>query len=109
MTREFIITSTFDKRWEKLNLDDDDLQELQNYIMKNFIPGDTIQRTGGAIKLRWALAHKGKSGGIRIIYADIPHLSHTHMLLCYDKNEQDDLTDEQKKQVKKLIQTLKGE
>ena len=109
MVREFISTSVFDKRWYSLNLTDDDLRELQNLIMKNPSAGDIIVGTGGAKKTRYAIPGKGKSGGARIIYADITLKRIVYLLLCYGKNEQDDLTDSQKKQIEKLIKTIKGE
>ena len=91
-----------------MNLTDDDLQELENFIMQNPDFGDTIKGTGGAIKLRWFLQDKGKRGGIRVIYTDMPRNAHVHLLLCYGKSKQDDLTDKQKKQLKSLIEILKG-
>lgn len=109
MLRTFITTSVFDKHWDALSLTDDNLQELQNFIMTNFFPGDIIKGTGGAIKLRWNLQNKGKRGGIRIIYADIAHKEHTHLLLCYAKSKQEDLTYKQKQQLKALIKELYGE
>ena len=110
MTREFIRTTYFDKRWNEMNLIDEDLRELEKHIMDNPGVGDIIQGTGGAIKLRWALqgSDKGKSGGIRVIYVDLTHKAHIHLLLCYPKSKQEDLTYEQKKQLKQLISTLKG-
>ena len=109
MIREFIMTPTFDRRWENLNLNDDDLQELQNYIMKNPNAGDVIPDTGGAIKLRWLLGNRGKRGGVRIIYADIVRKARTHLLICYSKNEQDNISNEQKKQLREVMKKLKGE
>ena len=109
MTRTFISTSVFDKRWSKLNLSDDDLYNLQLFIMNNPSAGDIIVGTGGATKLRYPLPGKGKSGGVRVIYTDITHKSKTYLLLCYGKNEIDDLTDVQKKQLEIYIKTIKGE
>jgi len=109
MKRTFISTSVFDKRWFGLNLSDDDLYDLQLFIMNNPTAGDVIVGTGGAIKLRYALPEKGKSGGVRVIYTDITHINKTYLLLCYGKSEQDDLTSAQKKQLEKLIKTIKGE
>ena len=34
MTRTFITTTIFDKRWIELGLSDDDLRELENYLME---------------------------------------------------------------------------
>jgi len=86
-----------------------DLLELQSHIMKNTYAGDVIIGTGGARKIRYALPHKGKSGGARVIYVDIVYKKHTHLLLCYPKGKQEDLTEEQKKLVKQLTRALKGE
>ena len=33
MKREFIYTAIFDRMWKELGLADDDLQELENFIM----------------------------------------------------------------------------
>ena len=108
MTREFIITSVYDKLWVRLGLTDDDLRDLQNLLMINPAAGDIIQGTGGARKIRFTLSNIGKSGGVRIIYTDITHLKRIYLLLCYPKSQQDDLSHDQKKQVKALIETLKG-
>jgi hypothetical protein len=109
MIRQFIETTIFTKRWNEMGLNEDDLLELQSYIMKNSHAGNIIIGTGGARKIRYALPHKGKSGGARVIYVDIIHKKHIHLLLCYPKGKQEDLTEEQKKLIKQLITTLKGE
>ena len=109
MVRQFVETTVFTKRWNEMGLNDDDLIELQSHIMKNTRAGDVMTGTGGARKIRYALPHKGKSGGARIVYVDIVHKKHIHLLLCYPKGKQEDLTEEQKKIVKQLARTLKGE
>ena len=111
MTREFIRTTYFDKYWDEMKLSDDDLRELENHLLKNPGTGDVISGAGGAIKLRWALPSnaRGKSAGIRIIYVDLAHKKHTHLLLCYPKTRKENLTAEQKQYLKKLIAILKGE
>ena len=109
MTREFIMTTVYDKLWDRLGLTDEDLGELQSVLLKNPASGDIIQGTGGARKIRFALLNIGKSGGIRVIYIDLAHKAHTHLLLSYPKSKQDDLTEDQKKQLKQAIKILKGE
>jgi len=106
MTREFIETPIFQKRWGELGLTDDDLRELQNLIMENPSAGRIIQDTGGARKIRFALQGTGKSGGARVIYIDILNLEHLHLLLCYPKSAQDSLTHEQKKLVKAVVKDI---
>jgi mRNA-degrading endonuclease RelE of RelBE toxin-antitoxin system len=107
--RTFIETSVFTKRWQELELTDKDLQEFQSFLLKNPEAGDVIQGTNGARKVRFALTDKGKRGGVRIIYVDIIRREHIHLLLCYAKAKQEDLTTVQKKQIKTLVHELKGE
>lgn len=106
MTRAFIHTSIFDKRWEELNLFDNDLWELQEFILQNPGVGDIISGTGGAIKLRWALPNKGKRGGIRIIYIDLIKFEKIYLLTCYLKSKQDNLTDNEKSAIKNTIKRI---
>jgi len=109
MEREFASTKVFDKLWGELGLTDDDMRKLETQIIETLPPRDIIIGTGGAAKTRYALHGKGKSGGARVIYTDVKHKKTTYLLLCYPKDEQEDLTSEQKKQLKTLIKTLKGE
>ena len=109
MIRQFIETTIFTRRWDELGLDDYDLMELQSHIARNPHAGDVIIGTGGARKIRYALPHKGKSGSARIVYVDIIHKKHIHLLLCYPKGKQENLTMEQIKLVRHLTKTLKEE
>jgi len=108
MKREFIMTIVFDKQWNELGLTDDDLSRLQIELMTNPAIGDIINGTNGARKARFALAGKGKSAGIRVIYIDIVLKEQVYMILCYPKSRQDNLTNEQRKRVKELVEALKG-
>ena len=106
MTREFIMTQVFDKRWDELSLGDEDLQELQNHIMQNPDIGDIIQGTGGLTKLRWNLPNTGKSGGIRVLY--INYISQKTIVLvnCYSKSEKDNISEKEKTEYKKIIKAI---
>ena len=61
MEREFISLDIFNKLWEDLGLDDNNLKDLQEYLCLNPEAGNIIQHTGGVRKLRWSLRNKGKS------------------------------------------------
>ena len=106
---QFVETTAFTKRWSGLGLDEDDLLELQKRLMENPMVGDIIVGTGGARKVRFALPHKGKSSGARIIYVDILYDKQIHLLLCYAKAKQETLTDEQKSQLRSVIKAIKEE
>ena len=49
-------------------LTDDEYMGLQGFLLKNPETGKVVPGTGGVRKLRWGMARKGKSGGVRIIY-----------------------------------------
>lgn len=71
--------------------------------------GDLIPGTGGVRKLRFAPEGRGKSGAFRVIYyvldGDTPILA----LLIYGKNEQVNLTSDQKKAMKRMAEDMKKE
>jgi len=108
MTREFIMTTVFDRLWDKQGLSDDDLLRLQIDLMTNPKTGDIIKGTDGARKMRFALYDTGKRGGIRIIYIDLETKEQIYLILCYTKSRQDNLTSEQRETVRGLVNTLKG-
>jgi mRNA-degrading endonuclease RelE of RelBE toxin-antitoxin system len=66
--------------------------------------GTIIRGSGGLRKLRWSIPGKGKSGGVRIIYYWAKPKEIILMLLIYSKKEQDDLSNEQLKILKSLVE-----
>ena len=109
MVSQFVETTIFTRRWHELGLTATDLFELQIRLINNPTAGDLIVGTGGARKIRFALQHKGKRGGARIIYVDVLHDEQIHLLLCYTKAKKETLTDDQKKQLKAIIKAIKEE
>ena len=106
MTREFVMTEFFDAYWKKLNLTDDDLKDFQNFLLEDPERGDIIKNTGGVRKVRWQLGKKGKSGGIRCIYMDFEIKKTIYLLMAYPKSVKEDLTEKEKKNLKKLVKDL---
>lgn len=109
MRRAFVLTPGFEKSWVAMNLGDDELRELQNLLIKNPEAGDVIQGTGGARKVRVPLDGRGKSGGGRVIYVDVVVRERIYLLMAYPKNMQTDLSPDQKKMVRKVVETIKEE
>lgn len=109
MTRKFIYTMSFRKSWEAMGLSDQDLVTLEKVLLQNPQIGDVIQGTGGARKMRIQLEGRGSSGGGRVIYVDIYEKEHLYLLLAYPKNVQADLTPDQKKAIRKIIEEIKKE
>ena len=109
MTRKFIYTAPFRKCWKAMGLDDDSLLILEAALLENPQLGDVIEGTGGARKMRIQLEGRGKSGGGRVIYLDVYEREHLYLLFAYPKNVQDDLTPDQKKAVRKMIEEIRKE
>ena len=92
-----------------MGLTDDDLKTLENILLENPQRGDVIQGSGGARKLRIQLDAKGKSGGGRVLYLDVFEKEKLYLLFAYPKNVQEDLTAEQKKAIRALVDAIKKE
>ncbi|BAF71661.1 type II toxin-antitoxin system RelE/ParE family toxin [Sulfurovum sp. NBC37-1] len=103
----FIESKLFEKLREKY-LEDENYRQLQNFLLEQPLAGDVIQGTGGLRKVRWSANDKGKRGGIRTIYLYITDKSHIHFLTLYAKNEVSDLTTQEKKILKSIVEELKN-
>jgi hypothetical protein len=99
----FIETTVFTKYLPDY-LKDDEYRELQNFLMEQPEAGNLIQGTGGLRKLRWSLGKKGKRGGIRIIYYIKLADDQIYFFTLYAKNEVSDLTAQEKKQLKSMLE-----
>ena len=65
--------------------------------------------SGGLTKLRWALPHTGKSGGIRVLYIDFIKQETVFLINCFGKGQRDNISDEEKAMYKALIDSIKEE
>lgn len=92
-----------------MGLDDKNLKTLEEILLENPKIGDVIQGTGGARKMRIQLGCRGKSGGGRVIYLDVFEKEKLYLLFAYPKSLQENLTDEQKKAIKALVDAIKKE
>ena len=109
MTRKFIYTEPFRRCWKAMGLIDKDLPILENALLENPHIGDVIEGTGGARKMRIQLDGRGKSSGGRVIYLDVFEKEHLYLLFAYPKNVQEDLSPEQKKAIKSMIEAIRRE
>ena len=104
---QFIIKTTpgFDKKAKKI-LTAESTESLFDYLEVHPEKGDLIKGTGGVRKLRWQSGRsKGKSGGVRVLY----HYSKDVLIILitlYSKSEKDDISGEERNQLKKLMPQL---
>ncbi len=109
MNRTFKEVPSFTAKWRSLGLSDEDLRTLENILLKDPKMGDAIQGTGGLRKIRIPMHDTGKRGGGRVIYVDIEVKECIYLIDVYTKKEQTDLTEKEKKMLKKLVDVLKEE
>ena len=107
--RTFIEVPLFTKRWKEIGLNDADLLNLQIMLLKNPQSGPVMEGTGGIRKVRFPLENKGKSGSVRVCYTDFEEYEVTYLITAFTKNEQENLSAEEKTVLKKLVKALKNE
>ena len=84
-------------------LTDDAYKDLQAFLVQHPDAGDVIPGTGGLRKVRWAVKGRGKRGGARAIYYWAVNEHTLLMLFIFAKNEQDDLSEDQKRILAKIV------
>jgi hypothetical protein len=81
-------------------MEDEDYATMQAFLTERPGAGSIIKGSGGIRKLRWGGSGRGKRGGLRVIYYWWVAKDRISLLLVYPKNEQDDLSADQLKQLK---------
>ena len=99
---EFIETPTFTRLIGKL-MEDDEYSKLQLALARRPDWGSIIAGGGGIRKMRWAGSGRGKRGGIRIIYYWQTADDQIWLLVAYPKNEKEDLSADEIKQLRRLV------
>ena len=81
------------------------LSVIQEDLLKNPVRGDLVQGLGGIRKSRTAnpLRGKGKRGGFRYLFLYLENRSHIHLLYLLDKDEQEDLSNVERKALRALV------
>lgn len=67
-------------------LSDEEYLKLQQALAENPEAGPVVPGSGGVRKLRWAMAGRGKRGGLRVIYYVRSRQGIIWMLTLYPKN-----------------------
>jgi len=85
--RTVIETPTFQKQAGKIWSEEERMAFI-NWIAEHPTAGEVIPGTDGARKVRWSVAGKGKSGGIRVIYFNLTEQGTVVLITLYQKAEQ---------------------
>ena len=85
LIRTFVEIPLFSKRWTEIGLDEDDLLALQIMLLKDPESGPVMEGTGGIRKVRFPLKNRGKSGSVRVCYADFEEFEVTYLITAFRK------------------------
>lgn len=113
--RRFVESAGFSddrRRLERAReLSHDDLVALEQSILADPQAGDLVPGTGGLRKIRLGqrAVGRGKRGGVRVYYLDLPRRAVTHLLAIFGKREKSDLSSAERRQVAALVKELKKE
>ena len=107
MKRIFVELPIFRARWKDMGLTDDDLARLQRELLEDPKVGPVMKGTGGVRKMRFAFEDRGKSGSARVIYVDFEVYDKIYLITAYPKNEKDNLTKEERNELRQLMEILK--
>lgn len=111
MKRQIIQTKPFEKEiaflisTRKLKLED--FEDLKKSLAELPNQGNVIPGTGGIRKVRLKSASKGKRGGFRVCYLNVDDKLILFLLFVYSKNEQENLSSQEKLELKLLAETIK--
>lgn len=109
ISREFVIIPSFDVKWKRLGLTDEDLKRLESALLENPKLGPAMQGTGGVRKMRFAFENKGKSGSTRVIYVDFEAYEKIYLLDVYAKVDKENLTKAERNELHMLVDLLELE
>jgi hypothetical protein len=108
MNKTFVETIEFTE-WVKKYLSDEALSDFQAELLENPDTGPVMPGCGGLRKMRAAdpSRRKGKRGGARVIYMHVAEADIIFLMDIYGKDEQEDLTAQQKKILKGIAEVYK--
>jgi hypothetical protein len=92
---------------KKKKIEFDDFEDFKRQLAENPKSGDVIPGAGGIRKIRLKSASKGKKGGFRVCYLDLEEHLILFLLFLYSKNEQENLNQEEKRELKQTVEDIK--
>ena len=111
MKRQIVQTRSFERDVKSLiskrKLSECDFEDFKKSLAENPDQGDVIPGTGGIRKIRLKSSTKGKRGGFRVCYLNVEGRLILFLLFIYSKNDQENLSPAEKKELKQLAEAIK--
>ncbi len=85
MKRIFIHLPPFERSCKEAGVGEEDLRQLQLFLIERPTTGDVVQGTHGIRKLRWSHGNRGKRGGLRVFYLDLPEYNRIYLVALLQK------------------------
>ncbi|OJW54602.1 MAG: hypothetical protein BGO67_02765 [Alphaproteobacteria bacterium 41-28] len=98
-------TKAYEKSIEKL-LSEHGRNEMENQIAVDPLNWPVIRGTGGIRKARFSRESIGKRGGGRVCYLYLTIYETIYFLSAYAKNDKEDLSEQDKKKMRKLVEQI---
>jgi mRNA-degrading endonuclease RelE of RelBE toxin-antitoxin system len=102
MEHVFVEAEVFSQWRDDYFEDDDSFSRFQMFLNTHPTAGDVIAGCGGVRKIRWGGRGKGKRGGLRVIYLQIPEVRRIMLIHVYHKSEETDLDSETRREIAAL-------
>jgi mRNA-degrading endonuclease RelE of RelBE toxin-antitoxin system len=96
-------TPAFTRRLRQV-LDEEQYRLLQAALVASPAAGSVIRGSGGIRKVRWAGSGRGRRGGVRVLYHWSSADDRLLLLFIFHKNERSDLSRDQLKQLRVLVE-----
>jgi hypothetical protein len=107
----FVESRSFTRRLFQLAAADAEyvLASIQSDLMENPLRGRMVPGLAGIRKARTANPGRkqGKRGGFRYLYLLLETRRHIHLLFLLDKNEQEDASEDQRRQFREMVTEIK--
>jgi len=107
LTEARIFTKEVNRLLKARKLLKEDFEKFKRELVENPEVGDLIPGTGGIRKVRLKSSSKGKRGGFRICYLNDDKNEEIFLLLLYPKNEKENFSFEEKKELKSFAEAIK--
>ena len=85
------------------------LREVETLLATTPDAGAVIPGTDGVRKVRVAMPGRGKRGGARVIYYAYLPGETVYLIFVYAKNDQGNLTPDQKRATRQLVKQIQGD